>query len=98
MALVKTPKLKQSSNELKTVDYVEGDKENLTILSLEQLAIRYGDIDQQAQLMKGLILVEARTRFPSNIEFSHWVESVQTLCSDTPQYRTCLMNLARFYG
>ncbi|MGB4498996.1 MAG: hypothetical protein WBI40_09870, partial [Methylococcaceae bacterium] len=29
--------------------------------------------------------------------FSQWVESMRTLCSDTPQHRTRLMNLARFF-
>jgi hypothetical protein len=97
MALIKTPKLKKApSTEIKSVDYVEG-RENLSKLSLEELAARYGDIDQQAQLMKGAILVEARKRFVSNLEFSQWVDSMRTLCSDTPQHRTRLMNLARFF-
>jgi hypothetical protein len=47
--------------------------------------------------MKGAILVEARKRFVSNLEFSQWVDSMRTLCSDTPQHRTRLMNLARFF-
>ncbi len=97
MALIKTPKLKKTpSTEIKSVDYIEG-RENLSNLSLEELAARYGDIDQQAQLMKGAILVEARKRFVSNLEFSQWVDSMRTLCSDTPQHRTRLMNLARFF-
>ena len=97
MALIKTPKLKKaSSTEIKSIDYIEG-RENLSKLSLEELAVRYGDIDQQAQLMKGAILVEARKRFVSNLEFSQWVDSMRTLCSDTPQHRTRLMNLARFF-
>ena len=69
----------------------------LTDLSLEQLAERYGQIDQQSQFLKGVILLEARQRFPSNNEFGEWIESVGTLCSDTRQARTKFMNFARYF-
>jgi hypothetical protein len=69
----------------------------LSDLSLEQLAERYGQIDQQSQFLKGLILLEARQRFPSNNEFGDWVESVGALCSDTRQARTRFMNFANYF-
>jgi hypothetical protein len=99
MALIKTPKLKRPPNELKKDDYLEGRQKNdLSTLSNEELIERYCDIEQQFQFMKGAILLELRNRFPSNIEFGNWVESIRTLCSDTPQQRTRLMNLARYFG
>ena len=66
-------------------------------LSLEQLVDRYGQIDQQSQFLKGLILLEARKHFLSNIEFGKWVESIGTLCSDTRQARTRFMNFASYF-
>ena len=99
MALIKTPKLKRPPNELKKDDYLEGRQKNdLSSLSNEELVERYSDIEQQFQFMKGAILLELRNRFPSNIEFGNWVESIRTLCSDTPQQRTRLINLARYFG
>ncbi|MGB4499361.1 MAG: hypothetical protein WBI40_11760 [Methylococcaceae bacterium] len=75
----------------------EAGQSALSDLSLEQLADRYGQIDQQSQFLKGLILLEARQRFSSNNEFGEWVESVGALCSDTRQARTRFMNFASYF-
>ncbi len=75
----------------------EVGQSTLSDLSLEQLVDRYGQIDQQSQFLKGLILLEARKHFPSNIEFGKWVESIGTLCSDTRQARTRFMNFASYF-
>ena len=75
----------------------EVGQSTLSDLSLEQLVDRYGQIDQQSQFLKGLILLEARKHFPSNIEFGKWVESIGTLCSDTRQARTRFMNFANYF-
>lgn len=69
----------------------------LSDLSLAQLVDNYAQVDQQSQLLKGLILLEARKRFTSNNDFGKWVESVGTLCSDTRQARTKYMNFASYF-
>ena len=46
-----------------------------------------------------MILLEARSRLNSDIEFEEWVNKYTgTLCSTTRQKRTRLMNLARYFG
>lgn len=72
------------------------DKFTLADLTLEQLADRYKDIDRQSQMMKGLILLEARNRFSSNQEFGNWVVNIG-LSDDSFQNRNLFMNLARFF-
>lgn len=72
------------------------DKFTLADLTLEQLADRYKDIDRQSQMMKGLILLEARNRFSSNQEFGNWVVNIE-LSDDSFQNRNLFMNLARFF-
>jgi len=64
-------------------------------LSLEELAVRYKEIDYQSQLFKGEILLEARDRFQSNIEFGQWlsVNFTELNSSNTGK----LINLARFF-
>ena len=73
------------------------EKTKLQDLSLNELADRYIQIDNQAHMMKGLILLEARSRFPSNNEFGEWVKSVVTLCDDGHQVRNRLMRYAKFF-
>lgn len=102
MALYKPKQLKRQPIEQNTETFVTNGAvdyqiQDLTVLSLDDLADRYAQIDQQSQLMKGLILLEARNRFPSNNEFGEWVKSVQTLCLDRQEIRTRYMNLAYFF-
>jgi hypothetical protein len=47
--------------------------------------------------MKGLILLEARSRFLSNNDFGDWVQSVPSLCGDGNQIRNRYMNFARYF-
>ena len=96
MALVRPNSLKTRQTDVSTSDYVEG-RNDLSDLTLEQLVIRYEEIDQQSQLFKGLILLEARSRFPSNNEFGEWVQSVPSLCGDGNQVRNRYMNFARYF-
>jgi hypothetical protein len=98
MALVKPKSLKTRNPEIsKSISsYVEGS-DDLSVLTLEQLAARYEEIDQQSQLFKGLILLEARSRFPSNNEFGDWVQSVPSLCGDGNQVRNRYMNFANYF-
>lgn len=71
------------------------DVETLEKLTLDELAIRYKEIDRQSQLFKGQILLEARRRFPSNIEFGDWrsVNFTELSSSNTGK----LINLAKFF-
>ena len=76
----------------------KGNPHDLSGLDLEQLAQRYVEIDSQSQLLKGLILLEARNRFESDRDFGAWVQSTQALCLGGGQpTRTRYMNFARFF-
>lgn len=68
---------------------------SLKELTLDDLVIRYKEIDQQSQLFKGQILLEARERFQSNIEFGNWlsVNFTERNSSNTGK----LINLAKFF-
>ena len=97
MALAKPRKLSRPTGEVIISNYIE-NSDNLSDLSLEQLADRFESIEQQAQLFQGRILLEARNRFDSDIKFGEWIIKIGgTLCSTTRQHRTRLMNLARFF-
>jgi hypothetical protein len=73
------------------------NSDDLAALSLEQLADRFEAIERQGQLFQGQILLEARNRFPSNKEFGQWCAN-NSICVDSQQHRTRLMNLARFFA
>jgi len=74
------------------------NSDNLTTLSLEQLADRFESIERQGQLFQGQILLEARERFKSDNEFGAWIENTGgAIYSTSRQHRTKLMNLARFF-
>lgn len=66
-------------------------------LDLDELITRFNSIGKQAQLFQGLILFEVRNRFSSDKEFGKWI-STRTLCSgSSPQQRTRLINLGKFF-
>lgn len=93
-------KLKKNKNDLVTLEnnFIQSaDKTRLEDLNLNELANRYIEIDSQAHMMKGLILLEARNRFSSNNEFGDWVKSVIAICDDGFQVRNRLMNYAKFF-
>ena len=86
------------AKEFKVVNFEQNfNKTKLVDLSLDELANRYADIDNQSQMLKGLILLEARSRFTSNNEFGAWVKSVITLCEDAAPVRNRLMRYAKFF-
>lgn len=64
-------------------------------LTLDDLVFRYKEIDYQSQLFKGQILLEARGRFLSNIEFGQWlsVNFTELNSSNTGK----LINLAKYF-
>jgi hypothetical protein len=93
-------KLKKNKSDLEILEnnFIQSlDKTRLEGLGLDELANRYVAIDSQAHMMKGLILLEARTRFASNNEFGDWVKSVISICDDSFQVRNRLMNYAKFF-
>lgn len=97
MALAKPKPLSKPNNTISKNSYVD-NTDDLTSLTLDELANRFDSIEQQAQLFQGRILLEARNRFESDVAFGEWVNNVGgTLCSTTRQHRTRLMNLARFF-
>jgi len=71
------------------------DSMELKDLTLDDLALRYKEIEQQSQIFKGQILLEARERFQSNIEFGEWlsVNFTELNSSNTGK----LINLAKFF-
>lgn len=79
--------------------FVSGvERQNLKALSLEELAHQFEEIGQQAQLLQGRILLEAKSRFNTTNDFGAWIqEQGGTLCAITKQHRTRLMNLAEFF-
>ena len=79
--------------------FIEGvERQNLKALSLEELAYQFEEIGQQAQLLQGRILLEAKSRFNTTNDFGAWIqEQGGTLCAITKQHRTRLMNLAEFF-
>ena len=102
MALPKPNKLKNKPSSQSIESYVTGDNisyssTDLSTLTLDDLASRYEEIHQQSQLLKGLILLEARNRFPSNNEFGEWIQTVHALSVDSQQTRTKFMNFARYF-
>jgi hypothetical protein len=87
------PKSEHDKKEMAFVEAVEQD--NLKALTLEQLAYRFEEIEQQGQLLQGRILLEARERFKSDKEFGQWC--TQSICLGSQPQRTRLINLARFF-
>lgn len=81
----------------KAEDYTQEFEQDLTKLSLTQLANQYVEIDRQSHILKGKILLEARSRFPSDKEFGQWI-STHSLCVGSQQSRNRLMHLAEFFG
>ncbi len=81
----------------KAEDYQADIVPDLAGLSLDDLAIQYAEIDQQSNLLKGNILLEARSRFPSDKEFGQWI-STHSLCVGSQQSRNRLMHLADFFS
>lgn len=86
--------LERQNNEQQFIERAESA--DLSVLTLEQLAERYNQIDTQSQLFKGLVLLEARERFPSDKEFGQWIITVGL--SDSSRYtRSTYMNFARYF-
>jgi len=105
MALISQKQLKNNKQKelvteqeflAKAEDYQHDINPNLSKLSIEELALQYIEIDRQSHLLKGKILLEARSRFQSDKEFGQW-GSTHSLCVGSQQSRNRLMHLARFF-
>jgi hypothetical protein len=100
MALVEPKKLKSIPIAQSKEDFIDDKTDHLPDLkglSLDELKDRYIAIDNQSQFFKGLILLEARERLPSNKEFGNWIQSVQALCLDNQPTLTRYMNFAKYF-
>ena len=92
------PKSAQTLQQLESTFIDNVEKVSLGALTLDELAQRYDDIDQQSQLIQGQILLEARNRFSNKNEFGAWVQEMGgSIASCGKQHRTTLMNLARYF-
>jgi hypothetical protein len=104
MALIKnlgkldTQPTSQSVKAFVNADDIKPEFPDLTGMTLDELATNYHRIDKQAQLFKGLILLEARSRFPDdNNAFGEWIQGVKALCLDGQPARTRYMNFAKYF-
>ena len=106
MAIINRKQLKKRKQEdqiteqeflSKAEDYQADIVPDLAALSLDDLAGQYAEIDQQSNLLKGNILLEARSRFPSDKDFGQWI-STHSLCVGSQQSRNRLMHLADFFS
>lgn len=86
----------QTLNEIESKFIAGVEKNNLKDLSLDELAQRFDDIEQQGQLLQGMVLLEARTRFEGDKEFGKWRASSLWACSASQCTR--LIQLARYFG
>lgn len=93
----KTEEFANKADKRFSVIYNQSRNIDLSVLSLDELARQYVEIDKQSHILKGQILLEARKRFPSNNEFGAW-RSLNFNGRVTAQIATHLMNLARFFN
>lgn len=64
---------------------------------LEDLITKFITIDNQSALIKGLILLEARERFPSNQDYGKWLKDNELLERYSQQSLNNLVNYAAFF-
>ena len=74
------------------------EKFRLGDLTLDELAYRYFEIDNQSRLLKGKILLEARSRFKADIDFGNWIRGVELFDTYHRSQLHNLMNLAKFFS
>ena len=86
----------QTLNEIESKFIAGVERQNLKSLTLDELAHRFDDIEQQGQLLQGMVLLEARTRFDGDKEFGKWRASSLWACSASQCTR--LIQLARYFG
>lgn len=97
-------RVSNAEKQAKTLNEIESkfvagiERNNLKALTTDELARQFEEIGQQAQLLQGRILLEAKSRFETTNDFGAWIQKQGgTLCAITKQHRTRLMNLAEFF-
>jgi len=106
MAIIKRRQSKKKDTRLATTennflakaeDYQVDIDSDLKDLSLDELVVRFEEIDRQSHLLKGKILLEARSRFKSDPEFGKWISTQSNCLGRSQKTRNRLMHLAGFF-
>lgn len=98
MVRIRKTELMEESQAAKQNFIENKEKFRLGDLTLDELAYRYFEIDNQSRLLKGKILLEARGRFKADIDFGNWIRSVELFDTYHRSQLHNLMNLARFFS
>jgi hypothetical protein len=69
---------------------------NMSKMSLDDLVIAFRKVEVRADIVKGMILVEARKRFDNDRAFGQWVKD-NDMADDSQQVRNSYMHVARFF-
>ena len=102
MALPELNKLKEKASNQSAENFIMSDTaldimtDDLSRLTLNDLATRYIAINMQSQLLQGRILLEARRRLADDGAFGKWIVS-NNLDVGTQQHRNRLVHLATFF-
>ena len=70
---------------------------NMSKMSLDDLVIAFRKVEVRSDIVKGMVLVEARKRFDSDRDFGQWVKD-NDMAEDSQQVRNTYMHVARFFG
>jgi hypothetical protein len=98
MVRIRQTELMEESQAAKQNFIESKEKFRLSDLTLDELAYRYFEIDNQSRLLKGKILLEARSRFKADIDFGNWIRGVELFDTYHRSQLHNLMNLARFFS
>jgi hypothetical protein len=98
MVRIRQTELMEESQVAKQNFIENKEKFRLGDLTLDELAYRYFEIDNQSRLLKGKILLEARSRFKADIDFGNWIRGVELFDTYHRSQLHNLMNLAKFFS
>ena len=98
MVRIRQTELMEESQAAKQNFIESKEKFRLGDLTLDELAYRYFEIDNQSRLLKGKILLEARSRFKADIDFGNWIRGIELFDTYHRSQLHNLMNLARFFS
>lgn len=98
MVRIRQTELMEESQAAKQNFIESKEKFRLGDLTLDELAYRYFEIDNQSRLLKGKILLEARSRFKADIDFGNWIRGVELFDTYHRSQLHNLMNLAKFFS
>jgi hypothetical protein len=98
MVRIRQTELMEESQAAKQNFIESKEKFRLGDLTLDELAYRYFEIDNQSRLLKGKILLEARSRFKADVDFGNWIRGVELFDTYHRSQLHNLMNLAKFFS